>query len=62
MATHLNEAEQSDTWSRKSYLKDYSKVGPSKSLEAPGAPPAKQKELSFKKDLRKDNEAIGVPF
>lgn len=62
MATHPNEAGQLGTRSGKNYLKDDSKVGPTKSVDALEAPPAKQKELHFQKDSKMDIEAIGVPF
>lgn len=62
IATHPNEAGQSGTQFGKNYLKDYLKIGLSKSTEVPEAPPAKQKELHFQKDSRKNNKAIRVSF
>lgn len=61
MATHEDEASPSGIRSGKTYLKAYSKVGLNKYMEL-SEKPARQKELRFQKNSKKDTKAMGTPF
>lgn len=62
MATHSNEASPSGTWSGKSYLKNYSNVGPDEPEAMSEDSSMKQKELRFQKDSKKDSKGTCTPF